>query len=254
MNRNADFEERLLIQLQAFVAERGAAGASSEKAKTGDIAPAWRRGPRLALAGAFALAAVLAGLIVGAGGDGTPSAFAIEPQDNGAVAIKIYSLSDASGLESALGEAGIPSQVTYLPTGMTCREPHFKPSTVNIPEADGRFQPFGGFDMSGPGDPMTIGIGNLQQRQELSQSNYRGDSSAAEVPNFMIDPTAFKPDQTLILFGSPAPYDGDPEGGSVAHVRIAEGEVGACEPVPAPHGSGPIRYLPAPSADDAGRR
>ena len=56
-------------------------------------ATAWRRrGPRLALGGGVALAAVAAVLAINAGGDNTSKAFAVEPQEGGGVTIKIYSL------------------------------------------------------------------------------------------------------------------------------------------------------------------
>jgi hypothetical protein len=43
----------------------------------------------------------------------------------------------------------------------------------------------------------------------------------------------------VVLFGTPTPYDGDPEGGSITKLGIAEGPVEPCEPVPAlPSGSG----------------
>lgn len=212
-----DFEERLLSRLQAAVAERGA-----DEAESGRVRALRRRAPRLALGGAVAAAAVTAGLIVSGGGDRTSVAYAVEPQDGGGVNIEIYSLSDPSGLEGVLEEAGIPSQVNYLPAGMTCREPHFQPSTVTTPQPNGGLAPFGIIDMGGPG-PTTIGIGNLQP----------GEATANQPANTIyFDPADFGSDQTLILTGSPAPYGGDPTGGSVAQVRIAEGEVGPCEPVP----------------------
>lgn len=115
--RNTDFEERLLAQLQAVVAERGATEVSSEAAAAEPVTPAWRRGPRLALGG----------------GDNAPAAFAVEPQEGGGVAITIHSLSEPEGVEQALEEAGVPSQVTYLAAGMACREPHYQPSMVEMP-------------------------------------------------------------------------------------------------------------------------
>jgi hypothetical protein len=214
-----DFEERLLSRLQATVAERGAAEAEAEAAR---VQPVRRRAPRLALGGAVAAAAVTAGLIVSAGGDNAPAAYAIEPQDGGGVDIEVYNLSDPTGLEGALEEAGIPSQVNYLPAGMTCREPHFQPSTTTTPQPDGGLAPFRIIDMGGAGT-MTIGIGDLQP----------GEVPANQPANTIyFDPANFASDQTLILTGSPAPYGGDPTGGSVAQVRVAEGEVGPCEPVP----------------------
>jgi hypothetical protein len=52
--------------------------------------------------------------------------------------------------------------------------------------------------------------------------------------NINLDPKAFRPDQSVVLSGSPAPFGGDPEGGSVANMGIAEGPVQPCEPVPSP--------------------
>ncbi len=238
-NQGRDFEQRLLARLRAVVAERAAAAPPSEAETT---TPAWRRrAPRLALAGAVALAAVAAALIVGAGGDNTPKAFAVEPQDGGGVTIKIYSLRDASGLEQALAEAGIKSQVTWLPAGMVCREPHFTESIVHLPGGG----TLGGMTMGGPGGGMTFGVGSTQRWRERFGEHMRGEISDDEyensTPNLNLDPEAFRPDQSVVLSGSPAPYDGDPEGGSVALMGIAEGPVEPCEPVPAPpNGSGPF--------------
>jgi hypothetical protein len=64
-NPGTDFEQRLLVQLRAVVAERGATEAASEAAAASAVTPAWRRpNPRLALAGAGALAAIVAGILV----------------------------------------------------------------------------------------------------------------------------------------------------------------------------------------------
>jgi hypothetical protein len=199
-------------------------------------ASAWRRhGPRLVLGGVIALAGVTAALIISAGGENTSKAFAVEPQDGGGVTIKIYSLSDASGLEAALEEAGIRSQVTWLPAGMVCREPHYTPSIVHLPGGG----TIGGMTMGGPGEGgMTIGVGSTQtwresfgkyRRGEISEEEYRNSTA-----NLNLDPNSFRPDQSVVLSGAPAPYDGDPEGGSFAKLGIAEGPVGPCEPVPAP--------------------
>ena len=202
-------------------------------------APGWRRrGPRLALGAATALAAIAVVLIVSAGDDDSSRAFAVEPQKGGGVTIKIYSLEDAPGLEQALEEAGIRSQVTWLPAGTVCREPHYKPSIVHSPGGGS----FGGISMGGPGGPMTIGIGSTRRsRQSLRESfrKYRrGEISQAEmrnlVPNVNLDPKAFHPNQSVVLSGTPVPYGGDPEGGSIAKMDVAEGPVKPCEPVPAP--------------------
>ncbi|HYJ21643.1 MAG TPA: hypothetical protein VEW07_06445 [Solirubrobacterales bacterium] len=201
------------------------------------VTPWRRRGPRLALGGAMALAAVAVALIAGAGGDNTSKAFAVEPQDGGGVTIKIYSLEDAAGLEAALEEAGIEAQVTWLAAGTVCREPHYKESLVHLPGGG----TFGGVTMGGPGGPITIGVGSTQSRRE--SFGKRGEVSQDEmrdsVPNLNLDPAAFRPGQSVVLSGTPIPHDGDPEGGSIAKLGVAEGPVEPCEPVPAlPSGSG----------------
>jgi hypothetical protein len=193
---------------------------------------AWRRrGPRLALGGAIALAGVTATLIVSAGGDNTSKAFAVEPQQGGGVKIEIYSLSDAGGLEAALREAGIRSQVTWLPAGKICREPHYKPSIVHLPGGGS----LGGMTMGGPAEGgITIAVGSTTRWRESFGEIRRGEISADELANINLDPKAFRPDQSVVISGSPAPFGGDPEGGSVANMGIAEGPVEPCEPVPAP--------------------
>jgi hypothetical protein len=70
------------------------------------------------------------------------------------------------------------------------------------------------------------------------------------VPNLNLDPAAFRPDQSVVLSGAPVPRDGDPEGGSIAKVGVAEGPVEPCEPVPAlPSGSGGFGLSPGGGAD-----
>jgi hypothetical protein len=217
-------------------------------------APAWRRrGPRLALGGGVALAAVAVALIVSAGGDNPSKAFAVKPQKGGGVTIKIYSLEDASGLEQALEEAGIKSQVTWLPAGKVCREPHYKPSIVHFPGGGS----FGGMNMGGPGG-ITIGISSTKALRESFGQRRRGEISADEVANITLDPEAFRPDQSVVLSGTPAPYDGDPEGGSITKMGVAEGPVEPCKLVPAlPSGFGAFGFSEgggpayAPRGDEA---
>jgi hypothetical protein len=198
-----------------------------------------RRGPRLALGAAMALAAIAVALIFQAGGDDSSRAFAVEPQEGGGVTIEVYSLEDAAGLEEALADAGIPSQVSWLPAGTACREPHYTPSEVKTPLGG----TIGGISGGGPGGAWTIGVMTTEQYRAQRQRYARGEISAEEfhssTGNFTLDPAEFRPDQSVVLSGSPAPYAGDPEGGSIATMGIAEGPVEPCEPVPAlPSGSG----------------
>jgi hypothetical protein len=232
--RGKDFEERLLDRLKAVVAERGAAAAGSAEAPPVTARHRWRRPARLALVGAAALAVAAAVLVFNSGGDNPSKAFAVEPQEGGGVTIKVYSLEDASGLEKALGEAGIKSQVTWLPPGVTCREPHFKPSTAKSSLGGG----VGGMTMSGPAPAISIGVMSPRQYRRHWRELRRGEISEAEyretTPNISLDPARFRPDQSVVLFGSPIPHAGDPEGGFLAHFAIAEGPVEPCRPVTSP--------------------
>jgi hypothetical protein len=241
---DSDFEQRLLGELKAVVAEGGAKRATATEGTR--PRSAWRRAPRLALGVLAVLAAAAAVLIFNSGGDNTPTAFAVEPQEGGGVTIKVYSLENASGLEQALEDAGIRAQVTWLPAGMVCREPHYKPSIVHLPGGG----TLGGMAMGGPGDGgMTIQVGSTRRwresfgkyrRGEISDDEYRSSNA-----NLNLDPQAFRPNQSVVLSGAPAPYDGDPEGGSVASLGVAEGPVEPCKPVTAPNGSGPFGLPPS---------
>jgi hypothetical protein len=229
----ANFEQRLLTRLKAVVAERGEAAAAAEEAEAQPTPPSWRRrAPRLALGAGIALAAIAVALIAGAGGDNPSKAFAVEPRAGGGVTIKIYRLEDASGLEQALQDAGIQSQVTWLPAGKVCREPHYEPAVVHLPGGGS----FGGGTMSGPGG-ITIGIGSTKAWRESFGEYRRGEISAEEyrnsTPNLNLDPKAFHPDQSVVISGTPTPYNGDPEGGSITKMAVAEGPVEPCKLVPA---------------------
>ncbi len=229
--------------------------------------PAWRRAPRLALGGAVIVIAVAGTLIAGAGSDGTPAAYAVEKHPGGGVNIKIFSLGEPQGVERALREAGIASQVTYLQPGMTCREPHYTPSMAMLRTLQGhpQPQPWAGFNYESSEGPLTISIGDYRQRREMNEeiraAGRKGDSSAAEWPSFVIDPTGLRPDQTVIMSSSPTPpgyqqpvppNNPDRKGiktrlmrqepiDNVGEVRIAEGNVDPCEPVPASNGETPVR-------------
>jgi hypothetical protein len=223
------FEQRLLEELKATVAERGAEQAGAAAGTTPP--PGWRRAPRLVLGAAAVLAAAVAVLLFDSGGDNTPRAFAVEREEGGGVTIEVYSLEDAAGLERALEDAGIRAQVNWLPAGMTCREPHFTPSKLKLPGGGS----LGGFDMGGPGEAMTISVGSTLRWRKRFGEHRRGEISDrkfyASLANLNLDPAAFRPDQSVVLTGSPGPYDGDPEGGYEAQVRVAEGPVEPCEPV-----------------------
>jgi hypothetical protein len=236
---DSDFEQRLLDELKAVVGEHGAKQATANEGAT--PTPAWRRAPRLALGAIAVLAAAAAVLVFNSGGDNTPRAFAVESQAGGGVTIKVYSLEDASGLERALKDAGIRSQVTWLPAGKVCREPHYTPSQVHLPGGGS----FGGMTMGGPGG-ITIGIGSTKASRESFGKYRRGEISDDELANINLDPKAFHPDQSVVLSGTPVPYEGDPEGGSITKMGVAEGPVEPCRQVPAlPSGFGAFGFSEA---------
>jgi hypothetical protein len=231
MKQNAepkgDFEQRLLDELKAVVAERDAVAADSTSAGRKG-----RRWTRLALAGACALAAAAIVLIFNSGGDNTSRAFAVEPQGGGGVRIRVYSLKDATGLERALEDAGIRAQVSWLAPGMSCREPHFTPSGVKLP-GGGSMR---GLEMNGPGT-MTISVGSTQRWRGRLREHRRGEVSDEAISNINLDPRTFRSDQSVILSGSAKPYNGNSQGGFEARFAVAEGPVEPCTPVPAPAGS-----------------
>lgn len=232
------FEQRLLTQLRATVAERGVAEAKTAPART---TPSWRRAPRLALSGAVAAAAVVTALVVSAGGGSTQAAFAVEPQAHGGVAIEIYRLDDPQGLEQALEDAGIPSQINYLDAGMTCREPRFQASSLTVPplSSDGVSVSLENSRLGGPNGPMTIGIGSEAERRDLFHRVATGQMPASAFPNLFLNPDWFGPGQTLVLTGAPVSATGTTPGGSAADVQIAQGSIAPCDPVPAPAGTTP---------------
>jgi hypothetical protein len=233
MRNQGNFEERLLGELKTVVAQRGA----EEDAATAAVTPpARRRGPRLAVTSAAVLAAAAAALVFSSGGDNTPAAFAVEPQEGGGETIRIYSPEDAGGLEAALAEAGIRSQVDWLPAGKTCQDSRFVPSTAQT-AAGGSI---GGMTLAGPGKAMTLGLMSAQQWEERARQHASGEISTEEydrtTANVTLDPASLRPDQTVVIFGSRGPYLGDPEGGFEAQMAIAEGPVAPCNPVAVPAG------------------
>lgn len=197
------FARRLRAELKSVVAERGAEQAARTATSEPSEKPVWRRrGPRVALAGTAVAAIAATVLIIGAGGGDTPAAFAVEAQSEGKVSVEVRSLEDPAGLETALEEAGIPASVSYLESGMACKEPRFQATST----IDGRIL------VAGPGAIV---------------SGPRGGEGSI---TFTIDRDEVEPGQTLVLTASPQPgiLLGD------ADVKVAEGAVAPCEPVPAP--------------------
>jgi hypothetical protein len=115
------FEDRLLAELRAVVAERPTPRATPTPV---------RRPPRArVLLGAGAVAATAVGVFVATGGDTAAPAYAVAKQPDGSVTVEIKSLRDAAGLQEKLRAAGIPAVVDYTPMGKTCRQPRGRPAT-----------------------------------------------------------------------------------------------------------------------------
>jgi hypothetical protein len=191
-----EYARRLRAELTTIVAERGAERAAHTSRSAPSGKPVWhRRGPRLGLAGAAVAVIAIVALIVGASGGDTPAAFAVEAQPDGYVGVEIRSLEDASGLEDALSEAGIPASVTYLQSGMVCKEPRFQPAP-------------------GPKDARVIVTGS-------------GNSGPIV---FHVGTEAVGSGLTLVITASPSTYATL----DTFQAEIAEGTVAPCDPVPAP--------------------
>ena len=191
-----EYARRLRAQLTTIVAERGAERAAHASRNTSTEKPVWRRrSPRLGLAGAAVAVIAVVALVVGASGDDTPAAFAIEAQPDGYVSVEIRSLEDASGLEEALSGAGMPASVTYLQSGMVCKEPRFKPA-----------------------------LGAKAARVIVTGSGNSGPIM------FRVGTEAVGSGLTLVITASPSTYATF----DTFQAEFAEGTVAPCDPVPAP--------------------
>jgi len=113
------FEERLLIELRRVVEANPEPPA--QRRPTASFASSWRR-PAAYAGGLTALTLASVG-ILGAGDDQGSTAWAVTPNGDGTVTVRIEALSDAAGLERQLREAGIPAIVQYLPVGKKCADP-----------------------------------------------------------------------------------------------------------------------------------
>ena len=104
---DTDFEQRLLAQLRAVVAERGVAEAGSGAAEPAAAGPGWRRpSPRLAFAGAGALAAIVTAILLFSSGPSAEPAAAEVLHQTAAIAAADINLQALPG----------PGQVLYTKT------------------------------------------------------------------------------------------------------------------------------------------
>lgn len=196
-----EFARRLRAELRSVVAGRGAEQAARPGVSEPPARPLWRRrGSRLGLVAAGVVAVAALALVIGASGEDTPAAFAVEPRPQGKVSVEVRSLEDPAGLETALAEAGISASVSYLASGMTCREPRFKAASAEDARAL----------VAGPGSLISPSMGG------------------GGPLTFTIDRDEVESGQTLVVTAWPRP--GALLGG--AEITIAEGAVAPCEPAP----------------------
>jgi hypothetical protein len=216
------FQERLLTELRAHVAERAARGAPEPpRPRRGH-----RRRTRLALAGGVAAVAIGTAIVV-TGGDGAPAAFAVESQDDGSVSVEIRGPGDGEKLERALADVGVPADVTYLPANQTCDRGRFTPATSDVPA----------------GREMTGGT--------VSGALAQGGDGAT---TFTIAPGQVGQGETLVIVISRSDTPGDGSSSTVS-MATAAGDVGPCEPVtalapspdPSAVGAGGVRQAPEPA-------
>jgi hypothetical protein len=201
------YEERLLSELRAYVAERPQTGTPVAVERR-------HRLPKVALAGAAA-AAVAGGVVIATGGDGASAAYAVEQQGDGSVTVEIRKLEDAEGLQAKLRDAGVQAVVKYLPIGKTCASGWFTPAT------------------GGPGHGTVSG------------SSIAGGADSPTT--FTIDSGMVGPGQTLVITTStgavaaPASGGGGTPQGQMAAIgmAVAQGAVGQCEIVDAPADGAP---------------
>jgi hypothetical protein len=135
----------------------------------------------------------------------------------GAISVEIRSLEDAKGLEATLAEAGIPASVDYMAAGTACKEPRFK--SVPWPE----------------GTRVIVGA------KVTGTGPEGGPPFVVSAPlRFSVSRGAVGPDQTLVITASagaqvPEGFAPEAEGffGPGSQVKLAEGSVAPCEPIPA---------------------
>jgi hypothetical protein len=172
------FEDRLLAELRALVAERPASAAAGP--------PPARRVPRRRLAfAAGAVVAAVAGVFVAVDGDPAAPAYAVDRHSDGSVTVEIHGLRDAAGLQAKLRAAGIPAVVDYAPAGKMCREPRGRRATGR--PTRGRAAMGVGVGQS---TTFTIPRGQLQPGQTLVITSSTGSSVSSVSTQIVEGPVA----------------------------------------------------------------
>jgi hypothetical protein len=188
------FEERLLTQLKEVVAERGSMTATP-------AAPAARPGRRrLVVSLAMATALVVVGVLVAAllPGLGEAPAYAVTRDPDGSIRVYIRDYRDPKGLQRRLEAFGVKAAVDYIPLGKTCREPR------------GDFVP------------------PEQAPREMVSWGPFGEEDGFY---WKLHPEFIGPDQTFV-YEVQVGKDAHGDGVQRAMIRLANGPVAPCDPVP----------------------
>ncbi|GII86051.1 hypothetical protein Ssi03_40410 [Sphaerisporangium siamense] len=113
---NGTFDEKLLGELKAYMAERQAAGRAPR-----------RTGRRLVMAvGAVGVAAAAAVTVPMVAGPTSP-AYAVTKNPDGSVTLTIREFRDPDAVERSLAAVGVPADIAYMPLGKWCDRSRFQP-------------------------------------------------------------------------------------------------------------------------------
>lgn len=126
MNQLGNFEQNLLTELRAVVADQ----ARLPAARAG-------RTPRQRIALATAGGGLLAAAVVvgpsAIGVEQAPAAYAVEANDDGTVTVEVRRFEDADGLAGQLRAHGITAEVDYTPPDKYCK-PRFDGMDTRVPD------------------------------------------------------------------------------------------------------------------------
>jgi hypothetical protein len=172
------FEQSLLTELRAHVAERSA----------NRPARATGRRLRLPLAASAVVAAAISATVLTGPTVSPSSAFTVETQADGGVVVTVHDLRDADGLEHALAAEGVEAEVTY-------------DNTMITPDGTGREDD----------DPMPSTV------PPLDQCDFRVDITD-DAAVFQLSSAVVDSDNVLHIFTAGDPSDSYPLGGVGIHL------------------------------------
>ena len=219
MTASPRFEDRLLEQLRQVVADHPVPHVAATRRP---------HRTRLALAGVGVAAAAAAVAVVATSNDRSHSAYAVQPQADGAVTVTIHSLSDANGLQGSLRAAGIPAVVDYVPSATgDCAAPGPPPASPST-------QAEGGTTESGPTlHTGTAGSGPSLSQQGEPPAGADGHHATMSIRStqggdatFTIDPGTLKPGEKVFITTSTEAL------GSVGMAIATRRPTAACVPSP----------------------